>query len=76
MSQRVGWVCPFVGQGAPQVVVVQWKCWGVPRRREGQKAGGRNLGWRDHVLYLAHVDYGSGMIGDIDVVIVLGAERS
>jgi hypothetical protein len=58
------------------VVVIQWMCREMPGRREGQKAGGRIVGRRDHVLNLAHVDYGSGMICDIDVVVVLGADWS
>jgi hypothetical protein len=59
-----------------EVVVVQWMCREMPGRREGQKAGGRIVGRRDNVLNLAHVDYGSGKICDIDVVVVLGEYRS
>ena len=58
------------------VVVIQWMSREMPGRREGQKAGGRIVGRRDHVLNLAHVDYGSGMICDIDLVVVLGADWS
>ena len=58
------------------VVVIQWMSREMPGLREGQKAGGRIVGRRDHVLNLAHVDYGSGMICDIDLVVVLGADWS
>jgi hypothetical protein len=35
-----------------------------------QKGWRSVLSWWDHVLDLAHINYGSGLVGDVDMIIV------
>ncbi len=75
LSQLV-FLHPPVAKGAPQVVVLQLMRRRFWRRWEGKNAGSEVLVGREHVLNFANIDDGSGVIGDIDVVIVLSADRS